>query len=146
MNKLIKGIMWFFKQPDDTQTELTRKLKGYRDPQQVDTNPVASVKLNEAVIELLGEASQPGPFGKVPEGVDPIEYYKEHLVCPYDITDVELEHAMQLAGFQKSVVVNGENVYDPRVVAAIKLSINFYYVGVFNRTKDLIKQLDAQLK
>lgn len=146
MRKLFKAIAWFFKQPEDNQAELTRKLKGYRDPQEVDTSITDAIKLNEAVSGLLGEVSQPGPFGKVPEGVDPIEYYKEHLICPYDITDVELEHAMQLAGFQKSVVVNGENVYDPRVVAAIKLSINFYYVGVFNRTKDLIKQLDAQLK
>lgn len=131
MSKIINAIKWFFRQPEDDRTEVTRKLKGYRDPQTVKMpDPVPAVK--EAVDSLVKLS---------PTDIDAVEAAKKRLFVPLDFNQNVLDYVLRVNGFQKSVVTPNGNEYDPRLIALVNLSINMYYCGVAERLTPISESL-----
>lgn len=128
---MFKFFKWFFGQKDDSKLDVTRKLKGYRDPKYVESIDTTAVKeVMEDVYRFTGSQ------------VKDIEDLQKSIIVPLDITPEIIDHILRCSGFQKSVVTPTGNEYDPRLISLINLSLNIYYSGVAKRITETVNSLE----
>lgn len=119
---MFKFFKWFFGQKDDSKLDVTRKLRGYRDPKEVPPIDPAVVK------EVLADVMK-----YIENDVKDINDLQKKIIVPLDITPEVIDHILRSSGFQKSVVTPNGIDYDPRLISLINLTLNIYYSGVAKR-------------
>ncbi|QGH72008.1 hypothetical protein N1M2_145 [Klebsiella phage N1M2] len=145
---IINGIKWFFGQPEEEKQKLARKHRHATFNPATKTGPVKVRGIPTIPDEGTGIKDS---YMKLVEmaGIDEslvIEEAKARILMPMDFSDRHIEHALQCCGFQKEPKRSGGMAYDPRLIQAVKLSVNMYSTGVQTRIEEVQKRLEEALK
>lgn len=127
---MFKFFKWFFGQKDESKLDVTRKLKGYRDPKSAP--PIDPAIVKEVLADVMKYCDN---------DIKDIDDLQRSIIVPLDITPEVIDHILRVSGFQKSVVTPNGIEYDPRLISLINLTLNIYYSGVAKRitkTVDLL--------
>lgn len=127
---MFKFFKWFFGQKDESKLDVTRKLKGYRDPKSAP--PIDPAIVKEVLADVMKYCEN---------DIKDIDDLQRSIIVPLDITPEVIDHILRVSGFQKSVVTPNGIEYDPRLISLINLTLNIYYSGVAKRitkTVDLL--------
>lgn len=127
---MFKFFKWFFGQKDEGKLDVTRKLKGYRDPKSAP--PIDPAIVKEVLADVMKYCEN---------DIKDIDDLQRSIIVPLDITPEVIDHILRVSGFQKSVVTPNGIEYDPRLISLINLTLNIYYSGVAKRitkTVDLL--------
>lgn len=142
LNKVWQGVKWFFTPVNfGKQNKVTRKHNFSHRPVE-DGNHVIKVTeppKNDSIVDMytkiLQVAEQEGRRER-----DAVEHAKGELWIPHGITTEHKEYILQVCGFQKTHLLKGEHVYDPRLIQAINMAMNMYSIEVSN---GVLKILDT---
>lgn len=130
---MFKFFKWFFGQKDESKLDVTRKLRGYRDPKEIGAVDPTVVK------EVLADVMK-----FIENDVKDIDDLQKRIIVPLDITPEVVDHILRSSGFQKSVVTSNGIDYDPRLISLINLTLNVYYGGVAKRITKSVDLLTAR--
>ncbi|UQT02768.1 hypothetical protein YUBABA_00660 [Serratia phage vB_SmaM-Yubaba] len=145
---ILNGVKWFFGQPEDEKQKLARKHRHVTYNPATKTGPVKVRGIPAIPDEGKGIKDS---YMKLVQMADVdeamvIEEAKSRILIPLDFSDRHIEHALQCCGFQKEPKRSGGVAFDPRLIQAVKLSVNMYSTGVHTRVEELQKKLEDALK
>lgn len=130
MKFIWRALKWFFNVSDENNKMITRKTKHGMRPAAVPAGEVITIKdechVNHTSFEEVYRNLVKLAQHEDRHATDAIESAKQELWVPYGIHEKQIEHIINLCGFQKTEIRDGELHYDKRLIHLVNLSMNIY--------------------